>query len=341
MPIKGYIVQRAEAGAMDFKDLHPGEIVPVENHSFVDLAVRPVEPYKYRVLAINGIDDENFQDVSGYTQFQAVGASPPPENVTARSPILATAIFVDWSPVAPQEWGGNTAPVLAYRLYGNDGLDGAFELLFDGSGAPSTRYFNHTGLVPGRSYRYAVSVINLAGEGPMSIVRTFLAAVPPSAPSRPELVRSTKKSLTIQWSPPVSLGGGVISKYVVFHDFGLSHKPEPHMWMEICDTSAMQAEIKGFEPGSTVRIQIQAFGSSQNADPTDPTAAPTCLGASTKCMDAPGCEVAGLDPNNQIWGTGAYPNGYDVYLSTGIPGPKGDIPGSFRLAASGSRTCTS
>ena len=49
------------------------------------------------------------------------------------------------------------------------------ELVFDGTGSPSTRYYNHTGLVPGRRYRYAVTVVNIAGEGPMSPYRSFLA----------------------------------------------------------------------------------------------------------------------------------------------------------------------
>jgi hypothetical protein len=234
MPISGYKVQRAEAGQLDFKDMHPGVIIPPENHTYKDVAVRPIEPYKYRVLAINGIDDVNFQDVSGYSTFQAVGVSDPPENITRRGAELATAIFVDWSAVRSQQWGGNLALVLAYRLYGNDGLDGPMELVFDGTGSPSTRYYNHTGLVPGRRYRYAVTVVNIAGEGPMSPYRSFLAAVPPTAPSKPELIVSDATTLDVQWSPPVSLGGGIISKYVVWHDNGEEEQPTPHIWIEVC-----------------------------------------------------------------------------------------------------------
>ena len=34
MPISGYKVQRAEAGQLDFKDMHPGVIIPPENHTY-------------------------------------------------------------------------------------------------------------------------------------------------------------------------------------------------------------------------------------------------------------------------------------------------------------------
>lgn len=68
---------------------------------------------KYRVLAINGVEDDNFADVSPYLVATAADLPVPPATVTRDDPpSTKTAIEVHWSPVtSDDDTGGVWATV--------------------------------------------------------------------------------------------------------------------------------------------------------------------------------------------------------------------------------------
>ena len=133
--------------------------LPENLHSCLDdtaFLCNPGRKCKYRVLAINGVEDDNFADVSPYLVATAANLPVPPASVTRDDPpTTKTAIEVQWSPVTSEADTGG-ALVIGYRVYANTGIDDALTLVFDGSGSPSVRSFKHTGLTSGRRYWYQV-----------------------------------------------------------------------------------------------------------------------------------------------------------------------------------------
>ena len=65
---------------------------------------------KYRVLAINGVEDDNFADVSPYLVATAANLPVPPASVTRDDPPSSkTAIEVMWTPVTSESDTGGAA----------------------------------------------------------------------------------------------------------------------------------------------------------------------------------------------------------------------------------------
>ncbi len=180
MPISGYKVQRANSDTYFFgtvqclqADSSYLTTLPENLHSCLDdtaFLCNPGRKCKYRVLAINGVEDDNFADVSPYLVATAANLPVPPATVTRDDPpTTKTAIEVQWSPVTSEADTGG-ALVIGYRVYANTGIDDALALVFDGSGSPSVRSFKHTGLTSGRRYWYQVG----AGPALPSFLCVFL-----------------------------------------------------------------------------------------------------------------------------------------------------------------------
>jgi hypothetical protein len=232
MPITGYKVQRSSHDTYNFRvincivDGQPVQVLPPEQHACLDLEADlcPQRMCKYRVLAINGIEDDNFADVSPYLSATAAGLPDPPVTVTRDiPPASATAVEVSWSAVTDAAATGGSQ-VIGYRLYANTGIGDEPVLVFDGSGSPSIRSYRHAGLTPGRRYRYQVASVSGAGEGARTNVFTFLSAAPPSPPPQPRFVDGSGASIVVGLDPPPSDGGSSITRYV------------PERW-EICSAS--------------------------------------------------------------------------------------------------------
>ena len=92
---------------------------------------------KYRVLAINGVEDDNFADVSPYIVATAANLPVPPASVTRDDPPSSkTAIEVQWAPVTSETdtGGGPRVPgwfgmwLLILKFFGE-----GRELFFRGS----------------------------------------------------------------------------------------------------------------------------------------------------------------------------------------------------------------
>jgi|GEM_PF-1437327 len=73
-----------------------------------------------------------------------------------------------------------------------------------------------TGLTNGKRYYFAVSAINLAGEGQKS---NETSAVPCTVPSAPQNMSATagNENVTLTWEPPADTGGMPITNYTIYY----------------------------------------------------------------------------------------------------------------------------
>ena len=266
MPISGYKVQRANHDNFFFGTVQCLQAdntylatLPENQHSCLDdtAFLCPSRKCKYRVLAINGVEDNNFADVSPYLVATAANLPIAPASLSRDAPPSSkTAIEVQWPPVTCDPVTG-CAVVVGYRVYANSGIDDSLSLVFDGTGSPSVRSFRHTGLSSGRRYWYQVSSISSVGEGLRSAVSTFLAAEPPAAPLQPRFVDANFGSITVGLDPPPSDGGSPIVRYAIYHNDGTTNGLLSTRVL-VCDMSRTEFAIPNLVQGRDYQIQIQA-----------------------------------------------------------------------------------
>jgi hypothetical protein len=82
----------------------------------------------------------------------------------------------------------------------DNGLRGDFELVYNGEGVPTARYFEATTSEPGRPYRFYVIAINSVGESPASDILVAYACEEPSGIEAPTKVAVTQSSVSITWT---------------------------------------------------------------------------------------------------------------------------------------------
>ncbi|CAE8682347.1 unnamed protein product [Polarella glacialis] len=297
MPISGYKVQRSNHDLYYFGTVQclqdDGSYLTTlpENYNTCkdDTAnICPDRMCKYRVLAINGIEDNNFADISPYLTATAANLPQPPQLVTRElPPVSKTVIEVQWSAVTSEADAGG-ALVTGYRIYSNTGNDDPLFLVFDGSGSPSVRSFRHTGLVPGRRYRYQVSSMSTAGEGSRTSIFSFAASEPPSATSQPRFVDSDGLTMTIGMDPPPSDGGAAIVRYVVYRNDG-TPSGLLSTSIHICDTQMSEFQIPDLQGGRDYQIQLEAH----SGCPTGEESAEVVPLVDGQCPNKLACTLAG------------------------------------------------
>ena len=102
----------------------------------------------------------------------------------------------------------------------DDGLNGAFTVIYDGSINPQKVYYIVTGLVSGRSYRFSVTATNINGVGQTSAIAAYVSCVPPSGMGQPQIETITRTTFVLTWNLPTSDGGCPITGYAIFSDYG-------------------------------------------------------------------------------------------------------------------------
>ncbi|CAK9003288.1 Titin (Connectin), partial [Durusdinium trenchii] len=336
MPISGYKVQRANHDTYFFGTVQCLQtdntyltILPENQHSCLDdtAFLCPSRKCKYRVLAINGVEDDNFADVSPYLVATAANLPIPPSTVTRDDPpSTKTAIEVQWPPVTSEADTGG-ALVIGYRVYANTGIDDSLSLVFDGSGSPSVRSFKHTGLTPGRRYWYQVSSVSSVGEGTRSGIFTFLAAEPPTAPLQPRFVTAGFGSITIGLDPPPSDGGSPIVRYAIYHNDGTVNGLLSTQVL-VCDMSRTEFAVPNLLLGRDYQIQIQA-----HADcPTGTGSSLHEYDASGLCVNDADCTLPGDRSDIALYTATDVP---DVVALAKVDGTQTRTAVTFRWAAPG------
>ncbi|HEY3333912.1 MAG TPA: FG-GAP-like repeat-containing protein [Candidatus Limnocylindrales bacterium] len=133
---------------------------------------------------------------------------PPsvPQSLVA-SPNLAAGVGLAWQ--APSTSG--SSQVTGYRVYRGTGTAAVTPLVTVGN----VLGFTDASVSNGTTYRYAVSALSAAGEGPRTAEVTAARGTAPSAP-RSLTATTTKSGIALTWVAPSSNGGSAITGYRVY-----------------------------------------------------------------------------------------------------------------------------
>lgn len=130
----------------------------------------------------------------------ALGFLPPapsaPTKVEHES--SATSITVEWSRV----FSADGVVVSGYILFMDDGFDGEFTVVYDGSNDAFTTKATVVELQSGLSYRFKVQSKNINGNSADSATSTIYACLVPSRLPTPLEVATTSSAITISWAEP-------------------------------------------------------------------------------------------------------------------------------------------
>ena len=113
----------------------------------------------------------------------AIGRRPTTPNAVSKVESLSslTTIVVEWDEVAAID----NIITTGYILYIDDGRNGDFHIVYDGTNNFFTLSFAATGLETGLPYRFYVVALNINGESNQSEESTIYACVKPSENGKP------------------------------------------------------------------------------------------------------------------------------------------------------------
>ncbi|KAK5889759.1 hypothetical protein CesoFtcFv8_013347 [Champsocephalus esox] len=206
--IYNYIIEKCET-KRGVWSVHSNAIIT--NQAKVTRLVEGNE-YIFRVRAENkmgpGPAEESEAIVAG-TQFSVPDAPEAPE-ITK---IGKHEMTVEWA--EPEKDGGKS--ITGYLLEKREEHAVRWSPVVK-EPIPSTRY-TVTGLLPLHDYQYRVKAVNEIGVGSASKPSLAITAKdtvePPAPPTSLKVVDSTKSSVSLSWTKPVSDGGAPIIGYVV------------------------------------------------------------------------------------------------------------------------------
>ena len=176
--------------------------------SYIDGGLTNGQAYSYRVSAVNSVGEGTRSTPVAATPGAAAGVPSEPRNLAARPG--NTQVALTWDP--PANTSG--APITAYRIF--RGNASGSEAFFTETG--SATGYTCTGLTNGQTYYFQVSARNLAGEGPRSAEASATPAGGPTVPSEPRNLTYVPgaSNVTLNWEPPASDGGSMITGYSVY-----------------------------------------------------------------------------------------------------------------------------
>uniref|UniRef100_T1JH06 Titin n=1 Tax=Strigamia maritima TaxID=126957 RepID=T1JH06_STRMM len=182
--------------------------------------------YFFRVLAENvcGVSEplETPEAVTIKSPFEKPSAPIGPFSITGMDD---TSFTLRWNP--PDSNGGS--PLVEYLVERREIGKKAWQRV--GTTDVHTLNIEVTGLKKDTAYHFRVSATNKVGTGPPLAPEEPIIAgkktTPPSPPTGPlKVVDVTSKTITIEWGPPVSTGGGDLLGFVVEKRISSSQKWE-------------------------------------------------------------------------------------------------------------------
>ena len=81
----------------------------------------------------------------------------------------------------------------------DDGYNGPYSLIYDGSSSPYILTFTATNLTSGLPYNFKVAALNINGQSAFSASVTMYACLVPSNVISPYKIATTKTSVTLGW----------------------------------------------------------------------------------------------------------------------------------------------
>jgi hypothetical protein len=175
--------------------------------------LQPGQMYKFKSYATNEAGHIS-NSLERRVRAAAVPAQPSTGPTIVESISNTTSIGVSWDAV------DNTyAYVSGYKLYRDNGNNGNFTLIYDGTNRPGQRTFISHNLTPGMYYRFKVLAVNYNGDGPESDESVIPACLPPSELDPPVLVSSTETLIKLSWSSPKNLNGCSLTGWKLYQDY--------------------------------------------------------------------------------------------------------------------------
>jgi fibronectin type 3 domain-containing protein len=258
----GYIVLTWDEPASDggspvtnykvYKGLSPGSesfYIQIGNiTTYNDSSVLPGITYYYKVSAVN-INGEG-------PQSNGAHATPPnvpyaPLNLTADSGF--GYVQLTWE--EPESDGG--APITNYRIY--RGTTSGSEVFLVMIGNITT--YNDTDVLPGVTYYYRVSAVNIAGEGPLSNQASVTTPTIPSPPRSPR-ISSGDGHVNITWDPPINEIEAKITGYFIYRNSSnelYASVPSDQLWFVDENVS----------PGINYTYEVTANNDNGEGEPTN------------------------------------------------------------------------
>jgi predicted phage tail protein len=170
--------------------------------TYSDIGLSPGTRYYYTITAVNAVGEGLASSIMDLTTLVSVPSAP--RNIQANSGTLR--IDLGWE--VPSSDGGSS--ITKYHVYRGTSQSQLSYLV-------ETALTNHTDLdvIPGQTYYYRVSAVNVLGEGSASSEVNALAVSFPSAPASLQATKG-KSSVGLTWSAPTDTGGGSITGYVIY-----------------------------------------------------------------------------------------------------------------------------
>jgi len=197
LPISNYIIYYGTSQGDYTKTINLGNIT-----SYTITGLTNGQRYYFAVSAINGVGE------SGKSrEVSAVPCTLPSAPRNLKGIGGNGKITLSWE--APENDGGSA--ITGYRIYWGSTSGNYTESKEVGNVLTHTI----TGLTNGQTYYFAVSAINEAGEGEISMETLALPCSTPSPPENLETVAGDGKVI-LTWQPPTSDGGSPIIGYYVY-----------------------------------------------------------------------------------------------------------------------------
>ena len=218
--------------------------------------------YRFVLHAVNQFGES----VQSEETVVALGRLPeqPSAPYKIESASSQTNIVVAWNQV-PDIDG---IPTLGYKLMMDDGLNGDFQVIYDGSVDYHTRQFTAVGLETGLPYRFKVIAVNINGESPESDEFPIYACLKPSDNGTPYKIDTTRTTITIGWDEPDAQGCPLTS-FGILRDSGVRDDiiipVDPAI---VGDKPSMREYmVTGLTlPGNTYRFVVRAFNDADSSD---------------------------------------------------------------------------
>ena len=188
-----------------------------------------------------------------------MGERPPATSAPTRDSLLsnATSAFLTWLPITTSD-----LPIRGYLLQMDDGLGGAYQTIYDGSLNPQATSYLVTGLIPGRSYKFGVTALDVNGLGAMSPTSTYVSCSVPSGMLQPALESVTATTFTLSWDLPLDNGGCPITGYALLRDNGLGDpittRIDPAIVEGLPNLFRYTTTLSSSYTGLPLRVKVQA-----------------------------------------------------------------------------------
>lgn len=212
----------------------------------------------FRVAAVTGAG------VGQYSPKSRMFCANKPDAPTVTDSFVGTTNSVT---INFMEGALNSAELLAFKVYMNDGLGGA--LSYRGKVTDTSyRYYTATGLVTDRTYLVQVTVVTSAAESDRSTVMSVRACGAPSTPAAPARKSSTSSTITVQWAAPAD-NGCPMTGYRVFMDTNQDGVSDQEIYPgagDITDpldsslvANVLEFQRTGLTPGTTYGFLLRAY----------------------------------------------------------------------------------